>query len=157
LLRVSASEGPSTTTKFTKTGSTSKPKKPCTDFPLFPHAAGVWAKKIRRRLHYLGVWSDPEGVLQRCLDQRDGLHAGRIPREKRESLALHELLNGYLTAKRALVDSGAIRPGAEEAQPEGITEATGAAVDHVRRWLFGTNDDQGLDEAQSEQPKSSRG
>jgi hypothetical protein len=42
-----------------------KPTKPGSDFPLFAHAAGVWAKKIRGKLHHFGPWSDPEGALRR--------------------------------------------------------------------------------------------
>jgi hypothetical protein len=42
----------------------SRPNKPNPDFPLFAHAAGVWAKKIRRKLHYFGPWGDPDGSLK---------------------------------------------------------------------------------------------
>jgi hypothetical protein len=42
-----------------------KPAKPYPDYPLFAHAAGVWAKKIDGKLHYYGPWNDPEGALAR--------------------------------------------------------------------------------------------
>ena len=83
-----------------------KPVKPYPDFPLFPHAAGVWAKKIRSKLVYFGPWDDCDGALQKYLDQKDDLHAGRTPRTKPDGLTLRELINRFLTAKRQLVDTG---------------------------------------------------
>jgi integrase len=85
-----------------------RPKKPYPDFPLFPHATGRWAKKIRGKLHYFGPWSDPDGALTKYLDQRDDLHAGRTPRVAGDGLALRDLLNRFLTSKQHLLDSGEI-------------------------------------------------
>src|SRR6516164_7210144 len=48
-----------------------KPAKPRPDFPLFAHAAGVWAKKIRGKLHYFGPWDDPDGALKKYHERKD--------------------------------------------------------------------------------------
>src|SRR5262245_28699750 len=83
-----------------------KPAKPYPEFPLFPHAAGVWAKKIKGRMHYFGPWSDPDGALAKYLEQRDDLHAGRTPRPDPEALTVKELCNALLNAKRSRLDTG---------------------------------------------------
>jgi integrase len=91
--------------KLTQKLARAKPSKPHPDFPLFPHATGRWAKKVRGRLHYFGSWADPNAALQKWLDQKDDLLAGRAPRTG-VSLTLRELANHFLTAKRHLLDTG---------------------------------------------------
>jgi integrase len=88
----------------------SKPAKPSPEFPLFPHAAGYWAKKIRGKMHYFGPWSDPDGALAKYLEQKDALHAGRKPRPDPEALTVKELANAFLAHKQALVDAGELSP-----------------------------------------------
>jgi len=72
--------------QVTKKTTRHKPNKPYQHFPLFLHATGRWAKKIRGRMHYFGPWSDPDGALQKYLDQRDDLQAGRTPRVQGDGL-----------------------------------------------------------------------
>lgn len=82
-----------------------KPSKPHKDFPLFPHATGRWAKKIRGKLCYFGPWADANAALQKWLDQKDDLLAGRTPRAGRDGLTIRELVNRFLTSKKHLVDT----------------------------------------------------
>lgn len=84
-----------------------KPSKPHPDFPLFPHATGRWAKKIRGKFHYFGPWADPDAALQKWLDQKDDLLAGRVPRSG-TGLTIRDLANHFLTAKRHLLDTAEI-------------------------------------------------
>ena len=96
--------------KVTITRSGGKPAKPHPDFPLFPHATGRWAKKIRGKFHYFGPWSDPDGALRKYLDQKDDLHAGRTPRLAGAGLTVRGLLDHFLAAKGAMVDAGRLGP-----------------------------------------------
>src|SRR5262245_48621807 len=88
----------------------SKPAKPYPDFPLFAHATGRWAKKIRGQLVYFGPWDDPDAALKKYLEQKDHLHAGRKPRSDPQALTVKELANHFLNAKQALVDTGELSP-----------------------------------------------
>jgi integrase len=88
------------------TGKPSKPAKPRPDFPLYAHATGRWAKKIRGKLYYFGAWDDPQGAEDSYLKQKDALHAGRKPRPETEGVTLKSLCNQFLNAKQSLVDSG---------------------------------------------------
>lgn len=95
---------------FTSSVPQSKPAKPHPDFPLFPHATGRWAKKIRGKLHYFGPWVDPEGALKKYLEQRDALHSGRKPRPDPQALTVKDLANAFLNHKQAQVDSRELAP-----------------------------------------------
>jgi integrase len=101
--------------KSTRSGRKNKPAKPYPDFPLFAHDSGRWAKKIRGKLHYFGWWRGNlaapwQAALSQYQEQRDDLHAGRTPRVKSDGLALRDLVNRYLTAKRHLLDTREITP-----------------------------------------------
>src|ERR1700733_10586724 len=85
----------SNSTPSARSGKPSKPSKPNPEFPLFAHAAGVWAKKIRGKMHYFGPWSDPDSALAKYLEQKDDLHAGRKARPDPNALTVKELVNAY--------------------------------------------------------------
>ncbi len=96
--------------KTTRKRQPGKPEKPRRDFALFAHSNGQWAKKIRGKLHYFGSWAEPRDALQRYLDTKDALHAGRTPKADREGLTVRDLCNHFLTSKEHEVEGGEIRP-----------------------------------------------
>lgn len=97
----------STTPKRIAQGS--KPKKPYPEFPLTAHPSGQWSKKIRQKVHYFGVWADPDAALNLYLDQRDDLQAGRIP-DKGDGLSVRDAVNHFLEAKEKRMESGELSP-----------------------------------------------
>ena len=83
-----------------------RPRKPHRDYPLFPHATGQWAKKIKGRMFYFGPWADPDKALDRYVAEKDQiiLHGRRI--EKPTGATGAELCNRFMTTKDAMVASG---------------------------------------------------
>lgn len=97
----------------TRRPSGGKPKKPRKDFPLYPHRAGYWAKKVRGKTVYFGkVADDPKGTaaLELWLEQKDDLLAGREPRAKSDALTVADLCNQFLAHKEHLRDTGKLNP-----------------------------------------------
>ena len=83
--------------------------KPYDDFPLSYHPpSGRLYKKIRGWRHYFGYATEWEEAVNLYLEQKDDLHAGRIPRSKHEGLTIRELCNRFLTSKQHQCNSGEI-------------------------------------------------
>jgi hypothetical protein len=51
------------------------------------------------------VWADPDAALEKWLEQKDDLLAGRVP-ESGEGLTVGRLSNLFLNSKQRLIDSG---------------------------------------------------
>jgi integrase len=83
----------------------SKPEKPRKDYPLYPHASGRWAKKIRGVTRFFGPWDDPQAAMEKWLDQKDDLLMGREPRTTGEGLTVRSLVNQFLESKENLVNA----------------------------------------------------
>ncbi len=71
-------------TNSTAPGSLGKPAKPSPDFPLFAHATGRWAKKVKGKMMYYGAWDDPAGALKRYQTfATDGAKVVTAPKARR--------------------------------------------------------------------------
>jgi integrase len=84
----------------------SKPSKPHPEFPLFSHATGRWAKKIRGKLHYFGPWDNPDASLEKYMRDKDALHAGLTPALTPDQLTVFSLCGRFLTTKKQLLKTG---------------------------------------------------
>src|SRR5262245_7587513 len=114
----------STSTRKRRKARNGRPPKPRKDFPLYPHPAGYWARKINGKLRYFGRWGKVvDGVVERLPgdgwieaealyeSQRADLYAGRVPasvRIKNGETALKVLCNEFRTAKLRAMEAGAI-------------------------------------------------
>lgn len=87
---------------------THKPRKPYKEFPLFAHAVGQWAKKIKGKMWYFGVWSDHQAALDKYKSEVDDIQSGRDPRKLAAGVAgvanqsgctVIHLVNAFLTEK----------------------------------------------------------
>ena len=114
--------GNSTTARAGRQTRSKKPAKPYSEYPLFPHASGRWAKKINGKLRYFGRWAtqhkrklvrvEADGWRQ-ALDEykrtADDLHAGREP-ERGDGYELRHVLNSFLSNKQDKMDNGELSP-----------------------------------------------
>ena len=92
-------------------GRKTKPQKPYPDYPLFAHANGQWAKKINDRLHYFGVWNEPNAALDKYLRERDYLKNGRTPPASDDTrTTVRDACNVFLTSRKHRLDAGELQP-----------------------------------------------
>lgn len=94
----------------TAVAKTAKPSKPYVGFPLTIHPSGRFCKKIRGTTYYFGSWADGwQKALDRYNRERDYLHNGQAP-PPTDGLTVKQMVNDFLNAKRAKVESGEISP-----------------------------------------------
>lgn len=88
-----------------------KPDRPRKDFPLGAASNGQWCKKIRGKIHYFGVWSNPAAAEDEYLRVKEYLQAGRLPPSKTQAgLTMLALTNEFMNAKRRQRDSSELSP-----------------------------------------------
>lgn len=88
-----------------------KPAKPYPDFPLYAHASGRWAKKIKGKTHFFGKWDNWQAAFDLFQEQVHDLQMGRKPRPtKTDAVTVEYLVNKFLAHREGLVASGEIKP-----------------------------------------------
>jgi integrase len=89
---------------MTKPKGAVRPAKPRADFPLTPHPAGQWVKRIHGKLYSFGAWADPEAALSEYHRVRESLDGVADPDGGK--VTTRRLVQDFLKAKRQLVDQG---------------------------------------------------
>lgn len=99
-----------------------KPAKPYEGFPLFAHASGRWAKKIRQQIHFFGRWGttvkgkivpaeDVDSTASKALEEFNRqwpyLSEGRTapPVGSKGGCTIRDLCNAFLTHKKGRVET----------------------------------------------------
>jgi integrase len=90
--------------------SNAKPKKPSKLFPLYAHSSGQWAKKIRQKVYYFGPWDDWQAALNKYLDEKDNLFAGRprLGNPTPTATTVSDVLEGFYADKEGAFETGDI-------------------------------------------------
>lgn len=88
-----------------------KPSKPFPSFPLTAHNNGQWCKKIRGKVHFFGVWGDPNAALANYHRVAADLHAGRQPTPltlSADNVMVKDVCNHFLTYQLRRANGGEI-------------------------------------------------
>src|SRR5262245_26031700 len=89
--------------------------KPHPDFPLTAHPTRRWCKKVRGKIHFFGKIIPNDGgdsaqaALDKWLDEKDALLAGRTPRAEPTGLTIREMADRFMIYKQHLVDAGELK------------------------------------------------
>lgn len=91
-----------------------RPSKPYPEFPLYPHASGKWAKKIRGKTCYFGRWEDPAGALTEYEVMISGKTTEKPekpkPEKEPQQLTIKAACKSFLAAKRIQQRSSELSP-----------------------------------------------
>jgi integrase len=79
---------------------------------MYAHPSGQWAKKINKRIYYLGVWADPHAALTRLNREYPYLKEGKTPPavDVSNGCTLRQLCNEFLRQKDAKLQDGDLSP-----------------------------------------------
>lgn len=97
--------------QFMANAAKSKPEKPYPSFPLTAHPNGQRCKKIRSKVHFFGVWADPQAALENYHAVAADLHAGRTPPLGKLSgteLSVKDACKAFLTRQKEKMEAGEI-------------------------------------------------
>jgi hypothetical protein len=85
-----------------------KPRKPRKDYPLYAHANGQWAKRVRGKTYFFGTWSDPRAAEKKWDRDKNALLDGRNPGESRNGDDVGWLCNIFLDSRQLRYEDGAV-------------------------------------------------
>jgi hypothetical protein len=81
-----------------------KPAIPYPGFPLFAHAAGVWAKTILGRKVYFGPWDDWQAALAKFEAQKPYLYGGLPVPDDEPVTTLGDIVKAFRAFKQKAFD-----------------------------------------------------
>ena len=65
-------------------------------FPLTPFACGQWGKRVRGHVYYFGPLDDPDAALDRWIERKDAILAGRAVEDTSGGITIGILCGAYL-------------------------------------------------------------